>query len=37
MDHHELYHEILALPVWDTHTHLTPDVLPAQSFWEIGH
>jgi glucuronate isomerase len=37
MDRHELYQEILALPVWDTHTHLTPDTLPAQSFWEIGH
>jgi glucuronate isomerase len=37
MDRHQLYREILALPVWDTHTHLTPDALPAQSFWEIGH
>ena len=37
MDRHELYQEILALPVWDTHTHLTPDLLPARSFWEIGH
>lgn len=37
MDRPELLQHVLALPVWDTHTHLTPDRLPAQSFWEIGH
>jgi hypothetical protein len=29
--------EILALPVWDTHTHLVPEMLAAQTFWDIGH
>ena len=28
---------VLELPVWDTHTHLVPDALVAQSFWDIGH
>jgi glucuronate isomerase len=37
MERQELYQAILATPVWDTHTHLTPDQLPAQNFWEIGH
>ena len=37
MDRLELLHFILALPVWDTHTHLIPDLLPAQTFWDIGH
>jgi hypothetical protein len=37
MDREELFQEILAVPVWDTHTHLTLDALPATSFWDIGH
>ena len=37
MDRQELLQNVLALPVWDTHTHLVPDLLPAQTFWDIGH
>jgi len=25
------------MDVWDTHTHLVGDALPAQSFWDIAH
>ena len=25
------------LPVYDTHTHLKGDSLPAQNFWDVGH
>jgi glucuronate isomerase len=37
MAREDLLEEILATPVWDTHTHLTVDALPAKSFWDIGH
>jgi len=37
MDRQELRQRVLAMPVWDTHTHLVPDALPAQDFWDIGH
>ena len=37
MDRKDLFQEILGLDVWDTHTHLEVDSLPAQSFWDIGH
>ena len=37
MDRELLRSEILAVPVWDTHTHLVPDSPAAQSFWDIGH
>lgn len=37
MDRQELLQNILAMPVWDTHTHLVPNQLAAQTFWDIGH
>jgi glucuronate isomerase len=37
MNREDLLEKILAMPVWDTHTHLTVDALPAKSFWDIGH
>jgi hypothetical protein len=37
MDRRELLDRVLQMDVWDTHTHLTPDSLPAKSFWDIGH
>lgn len=37
MNRDELLSDILEMGVWDTHTHLTVDALPAQSFWDIGH
>lgn len=37
MDRGEFLQEILDTPVWDTHTHLTVDALPATCFWDIGH
>jgi glucuronate isomerase len=37
MNREELLGRILQMDVWDTHTHLTPEALPAKSFWEIGH
>ena len=35
----EFYEAVLALPVWDTHTHLNNPKVPlaAQNFWDIGH
>jgi hypothetical protein len=33
----ELREAVLALPVWDTHTHLIGQRLAARDFWEIGH
>lgn len=33
----ELSAQIMKLPVWDTHNHLTKKYLKAQDFWELGH
>lgn len=33
----ELREAVLALPVWDTHTHLIGSRLAARDFWEIAH
>ena len=37
MDQRERLDAVLALNVWDTHTHLIGDSLPARNFWAIGH
>jgi hypothetical protein len=37
MKKQSLQDTINALPVYDTHTHLKGDSLPAKNFWDIGH
>ena len=37
MTRHDLRSAILDLNVYDTHTHLKAQALPAQNFWDIGH
>ena len=37
MTRQELQNVVHHLNVWDTHTHLKADALPAQTFWDIGH
>lgn len=33
----DLSEGVIALPVWDTHTHLVGGSLAAQNFWDLGH
>lgn len=32
-----LEEQIMALPMWDVHNHLTKEVIVAQNFWDVAH